>query len=883
MEILNIRVMRGPNYWSNYRKNLIVMKLDLGGKENLPTNKIDGFSEALERLIPSLRTHRCSVGEEGGFLKRVQAGTWMGHVVEHIALELQSLAGMECGYGRTRSTIDKGVYHVVFSYVFEKAGVYAAKAAVRIVETLSSDMAYNLEEDIKVLQKICRREQLGPSTLSLIKEAQKRNIPYTRLNNRSMLMLGQGVNQKIICASMASTTSSIAVDLASDKESTRQLLAKAFIPVPEGTSVYDEEELNEAITKIGFPLAIKPLDGNHGRGVTTNIINYEQALKAFYLAKGIAEDVIVEKFIQGTDYRFLLVNHKLVAVAKRVPAMVIGDSKSTIEKLIEEVNSDPRRGDGHEKVLTSIKVDQKTNEILIEKNMTLNTVLPVGEILYLKDTANLSTGGTANDVTEVVHPDTIFLAERIARLMNLDICGIDIISRDITQPLKKNGGAVLEVNAGPGFRMHLSPSKGLARNVAEPVLDMLYPNNAPSRIPLVAVTGTNGKTTVTRLIAHLAKTVGKNVGFTTTDGIYINDNTVCHGDCSGPMSVGVILRDPLVDFAVFECARGGILRAGLGFDKCNISIVTNITGDHLGLNDIHTNEDLFKVKSVVPQSTFDDGYAILNADDELVYKMKRKLDCNTALFSMTNDNEYVKTHCENGGLAAFIEDNYFIVAKGEWKTRIAKVNEVPLTFNGTASCMIQNILPALLAATISNFSVEHIKEGLNTFIPSAEQTPGRMNLFRFANFRMMVDYAHNEAGFIELKKYMSNVNATKKTGIITATGDRRPQDIRSIGIHAAEIFDEIIIRHDKDTRGRTCDELTDLITEGIREINKEIPVKVISDEQLAIQYAIVNAERGAFIFACADNVYKTIEMVNDALELQKFPDMLITQDNRNVS
>ncbi len=863
LEILEIKVLNGPNYWSGYRKKLIVLKLDIGYWEQFPTNKIDGFGESLQRLLPSLKSHRCSEGVEGGFFKRVQDGTWLGHVVEHIALELQTLAGMDCGFGRTRSTKAEGVYHVVFSYVTEKAGRYAAEAAVNLVQNLIVKLDYKLEDDIQELKRLYRREKLGPTTFSIVKEAERRNIPYTRLNNNSLLMLGQGCNQKLICASVASTTSSLAVDLVSDKDATRNLLSQSSIPVPTGTLINDITELEEAVNEIGFPLVTKPINGNHGRGITTLITTLEQAINGFYDAQKISDNVIIERHIYGIDFRFLVINYKLVAVAKRTPAMVIGHDGLTIKELINETNCDVRRGEGHENVLTKIKLDESTQSILTKKNLTPNSVLPLGEILFLKDTANLSSGGTAKDVTDLVHPHNILMAERIARLMNLDICGIDIMAEDVQVPITQTNGAVLEVNAGPGFRMHLSPAKGMARNVAAPLLDMLYPNNAKARIPIVAVTGTNGKTTVTRLITHLAQAAGQHTGSTTTDGISIDGTSIRFGDCSGPASAAVVLRDPIVDFAVLECARGGILRAGLGFDKCDISIVTNINEDHLGLNDIETIEQLARVKAVVAQSTFDHGYAILNADDDLVYEMKYDLDCNIALFSMDARSERIIKHYRKGGLAAFVEDNYFVVSRGGWKSRIAEVTQVPLTFSGTCELMMKNVLPALLAASISGFSLETITSGLKSFIPSPEFTPGRMNLFRFKKFQLMVDYAHNADGFIQMKKYLDQVNATKKTGIIAAAGDRRAEDVRNLGRYAAQMFDEIIIRHDRDNRGRTKEELTQLLLDGIREVDSTITVSIISDEVESVQYAIDHAKTGEFIFLCADDIQTTLAYVEE--------------------
>lgn len=863
MKIESIKVMRGPNYWSNYRKKVIVMKLDIGALEDFPTNLIEGFADRLELQMPSLYEHRCSEESAGGFFERVRKGTWMGHVVEHIALELQSLAGMKCGYGRTRSTATRGVYNVVFAYETESAGKYAAKAAIRFAEALITGTSNQseLNADIKELRRLHARESFGPSTQSILDEAKKRNIPFTRLNEESLVMLGQGCHQKIIRASMTSTTSSIGVDIVADKEKTKQILERAHIPTPNGTLIMDEKELIEAIELVGFPMVIKPIDGNHGRGITTNINNAAGMLNAYRLAKQVSRYVIAERFIKGWDYRFILVNFKLVAIAKRTPAMITGDGVSTIQELINTVNSHPDRGEGHEKFLTKIIVDEVTEKVLAEKNVTLHTVLPFAEILFLKDTANISTGGTATDLTHLVHPANVFMAERIARLVNLDICGIDIIAEDINVPITKHNGAVIEVNAAPGFRMHLTPSKGIPRNIGAAVVDMLFPAHTPARIPVVAVTGTNGKTTTTRLIAHIAQAAGHNVGYTTTDGIYINNNIITRGDCSGPSSAATILRDPLVDFAVLECARGGILRSGLGFDQSDISIVTNITEDHIGIDGIESVNDLARTKIVVPRTTVAHGFAILNADDELVYNMRKKLDCNIAVFSMNGNNPRIVQHCEDNGIAAFADHGYIVVSKGKWKTRIARIKDLPITFSGTAEFMIQNILAAVLASVVRNFDTKIIEQALKTFVPSAQNIPGRMNLFQFRHAELMVDYAHNEAGFIELKKYVTKHPSRYKIGIVAATGDRRDDDIRKIGFYAAQMFDEIIIRDDINPRGRTSEEMSGLITEGIRQVSADTVIHIIPDELASLTYALAAAPAGAFILACADHVHETLEFV----------------------
>ena len=862
MKILTTNVLNGPNYWSNNRKKLIEIKLDLEKFEHLPTNLLHGFSERLKCLIPTLYTHRCSLSVEGGFFQRLDKGTWLGHVMEHTALELQTLAGMDCGFGRTYSAHEDGVYHVIFTYTIESAGLYAAQAAFNIVECLANGHDYpSLERDLHALQHIVDQERLGPSTTSIVEEANSRNIPVTVLKDSLLIILGHGIKQKKMWATVSSKSSSIGVDIAANKDLTKKILAANYIPVPKGLALQSLDELHEMIDQMPYPLVIKPHNGNHGRGITTRITNKEKAISAFSLAKKISDNVIVEKFITGDDYRFLVVNHQVVAVAKRTPAMITGTGVDTILELIERTNKDPKRGHAHENVLTKIKIDDDTRMILNDKKLSLDSILLNEEILYLKSTSNLSSGGTARDVTDEVHPQNILLAEKISRLVDLDICGIDVVCETVNHVITKENGAVVEVNAGPGFRMHLFPNEGIARNVAAPVLDMLYPLGNNARIPVIAVTGTNGKTTVVRLIAHLAKQAHFYVGFTTTEGIYINNELIHAGDCSGPLSADVVLHDPLVDFAVLECARGGILRSGLGFDQCDISVITNITSDHLGLNDIHSLDELAEVKAVVARSTFAEGYAILNSDDDRVFAIKKDLTCNIALFGKQN-NARIREHCESGGMAAYIEHDFVMYRKGHDIHHLAKVSDIPITFDGTAICMIQNVLPAILVGIISKFGLISIMKAMYCFDPTVENIPGRMNVFNFPNFKVMVDYAHNEAAFIELKQYLSNVTCQKKVGIIAATGDRRPEDIQQIGYYSGQIFDEIIIRHDKDGRGKTNHELSDLLLQGIEKSGFNPNVIIISDECEAIKYAMENAQDDTFVFYTADDVFTAINYMD---------------------
>ncbi|WP_313031839.1 cyanophycin synthetase [Soonwooa sp.] len=863
MRIEKIQVLRGPNIWSIRRKKLIQMRLNLEELEEFPTNKIDGFRERIEALLPSMHAHRCSEGEAGGFFKRVEMGTWMGHVIEHIALEIQHLAGMSVGFGRTRETKTPGTYNVVFDYVEEKVGVFAAEESVKIAQSLIDNTNYNIADCVQKLKEIREQERLGPSTGSIVEEAVSRDIPWIRLGRNSLVQLGYGVNQQRFQATITGNTSSIAVDIACNKELTKKMLDDAAIPVPTGGLVSDVMQLESVIKKIGYPIVIKPLDGNHGRGQTINVTDWETAKIGLEHAQNVSRRVIVEKYVTGFDFRVLVINHKMVAAARRVPAHIIGDGENNIQYLIDLENQDPRRGYGHENVLTEIKVDKDTNELLEKLEYSLETIPQKGEIVYLKSTANLSTGGTSTDVTEMVHPENITMMERISRIIGLDVCGVDVMAENLTQPLKESGGAILEVNAAPGFRMHLAPSEGLPRNVAAPVVDMLYPQGKECRIPIMAVTGTNGKTTTTRILSHIVKNSGYRVGFTTSDGIYIQNTMLSKGDTTGPLSAEFILKDPTVEFAVLETARGGILRSGLGFSRCDVGILTNIKEDHLGLNDIHTLKDLTRVKRVVLDSVKKDGWAILNADDEYSMKIKNDLDCKVAIFSMDENNPYIQKYAKEGKTTCVFEDGYVTIKKGEWKIRIEKVKNIPITMEGKARFMIENVLAASLAAYVYGFEIQNIAQALTTFIPSAQLTPGRLNIFKFKNFKVMIDFAHNPAGYEAIEDFLKNVESNKKIGIISGVGDRRDEDIRECGKIAGRMFDHIIIRSEKHLRGREEEDINNLLIEGINSSGREVSYEIIPKEIEALKHAMSMAEDGMFITALSDVLTNAIELVQD--------------------
>lgn len=882
MRILKTQTLRGPNYWSIRHQKLILMRLDLEDFADCPSNEIPGFYEALADTLPSLIEHHCSPGHRGGFLQRVRQGTYQGHIVEHVALELQTLAGMSVGFGRTRNTAEHSVYQVVFEYQSEQAGRYAGRAAVRLCNSLLETGQYpknELEQDLKDLRELWAEAALGPSTEAIVQEAEARGIPWISLQTRSMIQLGYGCYQKRIQATLSSQTGILGVELACDKEGTKQILRDAGVPVPRGTVIYYLDELEDAIEDVGgFPIVIKPLDGNHGRGITIDISSWEQAEESYQAARKVSRGVIIERYYSGRDHRVLVVDGKVAAVAERVPAHVAGDGHSTIEALIEETNRDPRRGAGHDNILTRIEVDRTTWQLLKSKGYTLETILPDGEICYLRATANLSTGGSAIDRTDEIHPDNVWLAERIVKIVGLDIAGIDIVTENISRPLRDMEGVVVEVNAAPGLRMHFSPSDGIPRNVAEPILNMLFPPGAPSHVPIVSVTGTNGKTTTTRLTAHIFKQTGKVVGYTTTDGIYIGDHLVEPGDTTGPQSAQVILQDPTVEVAVLETARGGILRSGLAFNACDVGVVLNVAADHLGLGDIETVEDMAHLKSVVAETARLSGYAVLNADDPLVAAMAERVKAQIAYCSMDPRSELINNHTQQGGLAAIYENGYLSILKGDWLLRIERAEAVPLTMGGLAPFQIANALAASLTAFTQGVSIEHIRQALQTFQASAAQTPGRMNLFNLGEFHALVDYAHNPASYQALSGFVNNWPG-RCIGVVGGPGDRRDEDFVTLGKLSAQMFDEIIVKEDDDKRGRAEGEAAQWIARGIEELQAS-HFRVILDETEAINLALDQAPTGSLVVILPESVSRAISLIQKRHPL---PDLAMSDAGRNGS
>ena len=873
LTIVETRVYRGPNYW-NYDP-AIKLIVDLGVLEHFPSSTIPGFVTALLEMLPGVGQHTCGTGKVGGFEARLRDGTWVGHVAEHIALQLQREAGTEVGRGKTRGTGEPGRYHVVYSYGEESVGLAAGKLAVQLVNHLvEAEPGFDFREQLEQLILLSERAAFGPSTQAILDEAALRDIPSIRLNEQSLVQLGHGIHQKRIRATMTSQTGSLGVDIAGDKKLTNRLLAATGVPVPRAEVVRDEDGAVSAAMRIGMPVAVKPLDGNHGRGVILNLSD-EMAVRSGYAAaraQSRGGAVVVESFLTGSDYRCLVIGGVLRAVAQRVPAHVDGDGKHSLTELVEITNADPRRGIGHEKVLTRIKVDDEAIGYAREQGFEVSDVPPRGQRVYLKRTGNMSTGGISIDRTEEAHPDNIELAELAARVVGLDIAGIDLICPDIGVPVRETGGGIVEVNAAPGFRMHTHPTEGEAQYVAKPVIDMLFPPGADVRIPIVAVTGSNGKTTTARMISHIMKGMGRKVGLTSTDGIYVDGRIVRKADASGPKSASMVLQNPTVDFAVFEVARGGILREGLGYQRNDVAVVLNVTGDHLGLGGITSIKQLAGVKQVVVEAVPRDGVAVLNADDPLVADMARHTSGSVIYFSMDPEHERLKFQASRGRRSVTLEQGrngeMIVLRQGRKSMSLVWTHLIPATFEGRARMNVQNALAATGAAWAAGAHLHDIRQGLRTFTTSYFMAPGRLNMFELDGYRVVVDYAHNPPAMRALGEFVDRLTEPsaggarpvvtgRRIGVIATAGDRRDEDIVELGHVAAAYFDEIIVREDENNRGRPRGSTATLIEQGVRsapaDASRVETISTILDELDATRHALDTAREGDVVVVCVDH------------------------------
>jgi cyanophycin synthetase len=859
LRVTRLRALRGPNYWR--LAPVIACDVRLGALESVNSAVVPDFTDRLLGAIPTLHSHPCSLGTPGGFVERLRQGTHVPHILEHVALELQNLAGSDVGFGRVVASGDAGVWWVIVAYDEEDVGLQSMRDAVSLVRACLGGSAFDAEARVRDLQDLYEHVRLGPSTWAIVEEARRRGIPVRRLNSRSLVQLGLGRNLRRIQATLTDHTSAIAIEIAQDKDDTKRVLGAIGLPVPHGNVAESADEAVELAQEIGFPVILKPLDLSHGRGISPRLTDEAAVRAAWSRASQYSERLIVEQFAEGRDHRILVIGGKVVAVAERVPAHVKGDGVHTIRQLIDLANQDPRRGVGHTKVLTRLECDDGTVEFLARSGLTLDSVPNDGERVDLTATANLSTGGTSIDRTEEIHPSNVTACEMAAGVVGLDIAGIDVITPDISVPFRENGAAIIEVNAAPGVRMHTHPTDGEPRNVGAPIIDMLYPPGAPTAIPVVSVTGTNGKTTTVRLIAHIFRHTGKTVGFTTTDGVYLNNRLVIEGDMTGPFSANIILSNPTVDVAVLETARGGILRAGLGFDECDVGVVLNVSADHLGLGGINTLEQLADVKSVIVAVVKREGHAVLNADDPLVLAMRHRSPGDVVLFSTAPDgeNEAVTDHLARAGIAVVVERDTFVIRRGRLRIPIAAVREVPLMMGGAARFQRGNILAAIATAYVQGIRYDDIRAGLLSFFPSPALTPGRLNLMRVGRGRLLVDYAHNAAAVAGLMELVMAIDAGRRVGVITAPGDRRDEDIRELGRLAARL-DHVIIKEDSDRRGREPGEIAALVRAGLVAGGlAEQEIEVVTEELDAVDRAVALLDDRDIGVVLADDVAGVLE------------------------
>jgi cyanophycin synthetase len=877
MKIVSTNIYVGPNIYAHFP--VIRHVLDLGVLEDWPTGRLGkDFVEPLLDNLPGLHEHGCSYKEPGGFVRRLRddEGTWLGHVMEHVAIELQNIAGYPVTFGRTRSLDDQpGHYNMVFQYHDDAVGREASQLSLDLIHSLlpaeaksedapGDDWEFAEERDRFI--RYAQSRAFGPSTGSLVQAAEERGIPWIRLNRQSLVQFGHGKYQRRIQATTTSDTSNIAVELASDKEETNSILRDLGLPVPKQRLVRSSRDAKRAAERIGFPVVLKPLAGNHGRGVSINLKTPEEVEVAFDKAREHGRNVIVESYLEGHDHRILVVNGELVAASKRVPGHVVGDGKQSIEQLVDVVNEDPRRGVGHEKVLTRLELDHQADRLLTKLGYDRNTVPAKGETVYLRSTANLSTGGTAIDVTDTIHPDNREMAVRSIKAIGLDIGGVDFLTRDITESYREAGGGICEVNAGPGFRMHVAPSEGTPRDVAGPVLDMLFPPDSPSRIPIAAVTGTNGKTTTSRMLAHILKMRGFTVGLTSTDGVYIDGQLSVPGDMTGPVSAKMILRDPSVDAAVMETARGGMLRGGLGFQTCNVACCLNVAADHLGLKGIDTLEQLAEIKRV-PIEIAEDA-AVLNADDPLCLQMADYTDAETLCYvTMNPGHPLVKQHIRAGGQAFVLEEgmngHMITIYDSESHIPLLWTHLIPATIEGRAIHNVQNAMFAAALAYNMDIGLEDIRHGLRTFDATFFQTPGRMNIYDEHPFKVILDYAHNPAAVRAMCNLVDRFEPEgKRIIVLSAPGDRRDEDIREIAEISAAHFDHFICRCDDNRRGRGEDEVAVMIKNKLLEEGIAADqIEVVPDEQEATTRALEIAEPGDLILVLADAIKRTWKQI----------------------
>jgi cyanophycin synthetase len=865
MKILKVNKLRGPSIWAN--SPVLEAWVDLEELKDTSSEMIPGFNERLMAWLPTMVEHRCSVGERGGFFVRLRRGTYMAHILEHITLELQSLAGTPVGFGRARETATDGIYKVAIAYQEETLGLACLDKAFELLMAAVHDQPFDVAGTIAGLKEMAYDVCLGPSTRSIVNAAKARGIPWRRLNEGSLVQLGQGFHQRRICTAETDATSAIAESIAQDKDMTRMLLRSIGVPTPEGRAVEDAEDAWEAAEDIGLPVVVKPQYGNHGRGVATNLQTREQVMAAYHAAREEGRSIVVERHAPGDDYRMLVVGGNLIAAARREPAHVIGDGQSTVQKLIDIVNEDPRRSDGHATSLSCIKIDAVALGVLLDQGMTPDTIPPVGKKVVIRRNANLSTGGTATDVTDMVHPDVARHAVEAARVIGLDIAGVDIVAQDISQPLQGQRGVIVEVNAGPGLRMHIEPSSGTPRPVGESIIDMLFPGETTGRIPVVSVTGVNGKTTITRLISHIIANTGKKVGMTCTDGVYVGGRRIDSGDCSGPQSARSVLMNPFVEAAVLETARGGILREGLGFDYCNVGIVSNIgEGDHLGLADIETLEQLARVKRCVIEAVHKTGFGVLKADDPITAEMAERCKGRVIFFAIQETDPVLSAHRGRGERVVFAREGKIVMAEGDFECEVTTLDRIPLTHQGKIRFQVENVLASVAACWGLGMTVDQILSGLETFSAHMDKVPGRFNLLEFHGATVVADYGHNASSLLAVIDAFQQFPHGHRTVVYSAAGDRRDVDMIRQGEILADHFDRIILYEDQYVRGRKPGEIAAMFRQGMDRGKRVKEVYDVTGWENAVEQALKLIQRGDLMLLQADSIDATVQYLQRAIE-----------------
>ncbi len=862
--VRTLRVLRGPNLYAYMPVLQIVM--DIGPYEEQPSNSFPGFVERITSWLPGLQKHECSVGRPGGFIERLQRGTYLAHISEHITLELQTMMGFNVGFGRARGIGERGVYNVVIAYKEETPARAAFETALRLTLAAMHDEPFNIDAEIERLLVLADDYRLGPSTAAIVDAARRRKIPVRRINETgSLVQLGYGMYQKRILASETSVTSAIAVELCQEKPLTNRMLRAVGVPVPDGRTVKTADDAWITAQDIGLPVVLKPEAGNQGKGVSVNLNSEADIRAAYAIADAYGGDVLIEKYIEGADYRLLVVNGKMVAAARRDPALVVGDGLRTVIQLVEEVNQDPRRRPGHSSTLTRIKLDDAVSLVLSQQGLTLMSIPSVGQTVKLRNNCNLSTGGTSTDVTDEVHPSNAQLAELAAQILALDVAGIDVLCHDITRPLAEQGGAIVEVNAAPGLRMHLAPANGQPRDVGVPIVEMLYPGDAPSRIPIIAITGTNGKTTVTRLISHMYETARWVVGMTCTEGTYINKERIIMGDCSGPKSAQAVLLHPRVEIAVLETARGGIIREGLAFDSCTVGLITNVSSDHLGISGIETVEQLARVKQVVVEAVHKTGAVVLNAEDPLVAEMAAATDARVVYFGRSAQHHIMQAHLAEGGWGVFIEEGMIVLAIGESRVELMELERVEFTINGKVHFQVLNALAATAAAWASGLNPAMIARALTTFKTSTDMMPGRFNVLDMSGVQVVLDYGHNEAAMRALGEGVKALGDRKTVMVIGLPGDRRDNDLLATAKATLPFVDEYVLHDLLDRRGRAENEVPQLLQSALR---PDAPYEYAPEQQQAVMQAWKRVEPGDRLIVIADVVddaLHTLRLLSDAL------------------